>query len=107
MLAVTVRGVKQVVKVRMLPTEEQAAALEATLRGCNDAVSWLSTAMHAERVHRKHEAQKRFYIELKQQFGLSAQRAIRVTARWRTDMRRCAPISTPATTAKRVGQAEN
>jgi hypothetical protein len=27
--AVTVRGVKQVVKVRMLPTEEQAAALGA------------------------------------------------------------------------------
>ena len=71
-------GVKQVVKVRMLPTEEQAAALAATLRRCNEAASWLSAGMHAERVHRKHEAQKRFYTEIKQQFGLSAQPAIRV-----------------------------
>jgi IS605 OrfB family transposase len=33
--------------------------------------------MHAERVHRKHETQKRFYTQLKG-FGLSAQPAIRV-----------------------------
>jgi putative transposase len=76
--AVSVQGVKQVVKVRMLPTEKQAAALEATLRTCNKAASWLSTAMHAEQVDHKHDAQKRFYTELKQQFGLSAQPAIRV-----------------------------
>jgi putative transposase len=71
-------GVKQVVKVRMLPSEQQAAALAATLRTCNDAASWLSAAMHAERIQRKHDAQKRFYAELKQHFGLSAQPAIRV-----------------------------
>jgi IS605 OrfB family transposase len=34
--------------------------------------------MHAERLHRKHDAQKRFYSELRRQFGLSAQAAIRV-----------------------------
>jgi hypothetical protein len=34
-----VRGVKQVLKVRMLPTEDQAAALKATLRTCNVAAS--------------------------------------------------------------------
>jgi hypothetical protein len=33
--AVYVAGAKQVVKVRMLPTEEQAAALGATLRTCH------------------------------------------------------------------------
>ena len=32
-----VRTVKQVVKVRVLPTEDQAAALAATLRTCNEA----------------------------------------------------------------------
>lgn len=77
-LADTVRLVKLVVKVRMLPTEEQAAALGATLRTCNEAASWLSNAMHAERLHRKRDAQRRFYTELKQRFGLSAQPAIRV-----------------------------
>jgi IS605 OrfB family transposase len=77
-LAVSVAGVKQVVKVRMLPTDEQSTALAATLRTCNEAASWLSAAMHAERVHRKHDAQKRFYTELKKRFRLSAQPAIRV-----------------------------
>jgi putative transposase len=75
--AVSVAGVKQVVKVRMLPTQEQAAALGATLLACNETASW-SSGMHAERVRRKHEAQKRFYTEVKQRFGLSAQPAIRV-----------------------------
>ena len=69
---------KQVVKVRVLPSRLQAAALDATLRACNDAASWLSAQMHADRVHRKHDAQRRFYAELRRRFGLSAQSAIRV-----------------------------
>ena len=76
--AVSVAGVKQVVKVRMLPTEEQAAALRATLGTCNAAASWLSAGMHEQRVGGKFEAQRRFYTELKSRFGLSAQPAIRV-----------------------------
>ena len=74
----SVRSMKQVAKVRILPTEAEAAALDATIRACNSAASWLSARMHGERVYRKHEAQKRFYAELRQRFGLSAQPAIRV-----------------------------
>jgi putative transposase len=70
---VSVTSMKQVVKVRMLPTQEQAAALGATLATSNEAGSWLSAVMHA--AHVRH---KRFYTELKQRFGLSAQPAIRV-----------------------------
>ncbi|MDT0488205.1 helix-turn-helix domain-containing protein, partial [Streptomyces doebereineriae] len=33
---------KLVVQVRLLPTPEQAAALEATLHACNEAASWVS-----------------------------------------------------------------
>jgi putative transposase len=77
-LVVSVAGVKQVVKVRMLPTREQSAALQATLKTCNQAASWLSGRMHAEQVHRKHDVQARFYTELKRRFGLSSQPAIRV-----------------------------
>ena len=69
---------KQVVKVRIPPTEDQAAALRETLRVCNEAASWLSDRMHAERVRGRHDVQKRFYTELKRLFGLSAQPAIRV-----------------------------
>jgi putative transposase len=75
---VSVPSVKQVIKVRMLPTEDQAAALEATLNTCNAAASWLSGRMHADRVRAKHAVQKWFYPELKRRFGLSAQPAIRV-----------------------------
>jgi len=57
--AVMVPIVKQVVKVRMLPTEVEAAALEATLRACNAAASWLSAAMRADKVRGKHDVQKR------------------------------------------------
>src|SRR5271166_4785 len=71
-------GVKQVVKVRMLPTDVESTALAGTLLACNRAASWLSAKMHAERVHRKNDAQKRFYTELRARFGLSAQPAIRV-----------------------------
>jgi IS605 OrfB family transposase len=69
---------KQVVKVRILSSAEQATALADTLHTCNAAASWLSRSMHADRVHGKHDAQKRFYTELKQRFGLSAQPTIRV-----------------------------
>jgi transposase len=76
--SISVRGVTLVVKVRMLPTEAEAVALQATLLACNTAASWLSAVMHAGRVHRKHDAQKRFYTDLRERFGLAAQPAIRV-----------------------------
>ena len=42
-------GVKQVVKVRILPIEDQAVALRDTLHVCNEAASWLSAVMHTDR----------------------------------------------------------
>ena len=77
-VVVSVAGVKVVVKVRVLPTAHQAAALAATLRTCNESAAWLSGRMHELRVCGKYEAQKRFYTDLKARFGLSAQPAIRV-----------------------------
>jgi putative transposase len=77
-LAFTVVPVKQVVKVRMLPTVPEAAALEATLCACNRAASWLSAQMHATRVFRKIDTQHRFYADLRERFELAAQPAIRV-----------------------------
>lgn len=71
-------NVKQVVQVRLLPTPEQASALLATLHTCNAAASWLSGQMRTHRVFRKFDVHKRFYTELREQFGLGAQPAIRV-----------------------------
>jgi putative transposase len=71
-------SVKQVVKVRLLPTPKEASALLATLNACNTAASWLSAQMHAVGIFRKFGVQKRFYVELRERFGLAAQPAIRV-----------------------------
>ena len=81
MARISVHRVTQVVMVRVLPTDAEAAALQATVTTCNSAASWLSAVMHTERVLRKHNAQKRFYTELKLRFGLAAQPAIRVIAK--------------------------
>lgn len=62
----------------MLATHSEAAAVGATLSACNSAASWLAAAMHEQGVHRKYDVHKRFYTELKERFGLSAQPAIRV-----------------------------
>ncbi len=78
---VMVPTVKRVVKVRVLATESEAAALRATLHACNAAASWLSAMTHAEHVQGKHDAQKRFYTALRERFGLSAQPTIRVISK--------------------------
>jgi hypothetical protein len=82
-LAASVSTGRQVIKVRVMPTDSEAAALDATLNACNSAASWLSAAMYSaamykERVHRKYDAHKHFYTELRARFGLSAQPAVRV-----------------------------
>src|SRR5271163_1859720 len=69
---------KRVVKLRMLPTDAESAALADTLRTCSEAASWLSNAMHTHRVRRKFDAHKRFYCQIRERFGLSAQPTIRV-----------------------------
>jgi len=74
----SVRIVKQVIKLRVLPSAVEAGALEETLRACNAAASWLSAQMHAARVFRKINAQHCFYTDLRKQFGLAAQPTIRV-----------------------------
>jgi hypothetical protein len=72
---------KQVIKVRMLPTDAEAMALDATLRACNAASTWLSQQMHASRTFRKYDAHHRFYAELRERFGLASQPTIRVIAK--------------------------
>jgi hypothetical protein len=105
-VAPSVPYMKRVLKVRMLSTGPEAAALEATLLACNRAASWLSAAMYADRVHSKHDAQRRFYAELKRQFQLSAQPTIRVIGKWPTPTPRCVPTSSPAITDHPVVSVE-
>jgi hypothetical protein len=70
--------VKQTVRVRVVPTPEQAAALLDTLNVCNSAASWLSAQMRTAGVFGKFDVHKRFYALLRERFGLVAQPTIRV-----------------------------
>lgn len=69
---------KLVVQVKLLPTSEQASALEATLRACNRAATWASQVAHTRNLTDRNGLQKEVYADLKSVFGLSAQPAVRV-----------------------------
>ncbi|MEU5573099.1 hypothetical protein [Streptomyces coeruleorubidus] len=66
-----------VVQVKLLPTPEQASALEATLRACNRAATYASQVAFAENLKDRNGLQKEVYADLKATFGLSAQPAVR------------------------------
>ncbi|WP_024756687.1 RNA-guided endonuclease InsQ/TnpB family protein [Streptomyces exfoliatus] len=68
---------KLVVRVKLLPTPEQAAALEATLRACNEAANWLSVRAFEHGRTSRSALQVLAYAALKAR-GLSAQPALHV-----------------------------
>ncbi|MGW1211804.1 RNA-guided endonuclease InsQ/TnpB family protein [Streptomyces sp. NPDC002499] len=68
---------KLVVRVKLLPTPEQAEALEATLRTCNSAANWLSVEAFSRRVTSRQGLQGFAYRNLRER-GLSAQPALHV-----------------------------
>ncbi|MFC9845579.1 hypothetical protein ACFWFF_14295 [Streptomyces sp. NPDC060223] len=69
---------KLVVQVKLLPSPEQAAALEATLRACNRAADHVSRIAFETGVRDRNGLQKLLYADIKAAFGLSAQPAVRV-----------------------------
>ncbi|MGH4030102.1 RNA-guided endonuclease InsQ/TnpB family protein [Actinomycetota bacterium Odt1-20B] len=68
---------KLVVRVKLLPTPLQAAALEETLRACNEAANWLSGQAFEHAIVSRAGLQVLAYGELKAR-GLSAQPALHV-----------------------------
>ncbi|WP_327432743.1 RNA-guided endonuclease InsQ/TnpB family protein [Streptomyces sp. NBC_01236] len=68
---------KLVVQVKLLPTPEQAAALDATLRACNEAAAWVSGKAHALQVFGRTLLQQCAYAEVRAR-GLSAQPSLHV-----------------------------
>ncbi|MFI6454947.1 RNA-guided endonuclease InsQ/TnpB family protein [Streptosporangium amethystogenes] len=66
---------KLVVQVRLLPTPEQAAALEATLCAVNAAATWVSALAHHQRVFRNYDLRRHAYGQIKDNYRLAAQAA--------------------------------
>ncbi|MDT9693180.1 transposase [Streptomyces sp. P9(2023)] len=69
---------KLVVQVKLLPSSEQAAALEATLRACNRAATHVAAVAFEQGVKDRNGLHKLLYTNIKATFGLSAQPAVRV-----------------------------
>ncbi|MFC4331419.1 RNA-guided endonuclease InsQ/TnpB family protein [Streptomyces andamanensis] len=66
---------KLVIQVKLLPTQEQASALEATLRACNEAATWASGVAFENDVKNILALRKQTYSEIKARWGLGAQAA--------------------------------
>jgi IS605 OrfB family transposase len=72
---------KQTVLVKLAPTPEQYGALLRTLQAFNAACNAVAEVAYAHRLANKIELQKLVYYDIRQQFGLSAQMAIRAIAK--------------------------
>ncbi|QKV91914.1 IS200/IS605 family element transposase accessory protein TnpB [Streptomyces sp. NA02950] len=66
---------KLVVQVKLLPTPVQAAALEATLRACNEAATWVSGVAFKKNVKSNFALREHTYRQIKARWGLGAQAA--------------------------------
>jgi putative transposase len=64
-----------VVQIRLLPTPVQAAALEATLRACNEAATWAAAVAFEKDVKRNFALRAHTSGEIKARWGLGAQAA--------------------------------
>ncbi|MFC0552417.1 RNA-guided endonuclease InsQ/TnpB family protein [Planotetraspora thailandica] len=67
--------VRLVVQVKLLPTPEQAAALETTLRAANKAADFVSRVAFQQRCFRNFDLRKHTYEQVKTAYGLAAQAA--------------------------------
>ncbi len=69
------------VKLKLLPDPDQAATLLQTMERFNAACDWLAGKAQGERTANKYLLQRRSYAQLRADFGLGAQMAVRVIAK--------------------------
>ncbi|WP_328437878.1 hypothetical protein OHA71_12975 [Streptomyces sp. NBC_00444] len=60
---------KLVVQVKLLPTPEQAAALEATLHACNQAATWVSKVAFERGEFKNFALRKHAYDTVKSRYA--------------------------------------
>lgn len=73
-------SMKLTLQTQLVPTPEQASALEATVARFNEAADWLAGEAFAARTANKIALQKTHYAILRERLGLSAQMAVRCIA---------------------------
>ncbi len=72
---------KQTLLVKLAPTPEQHAALVRTLEAFNAACNAIAAVAFRERCANKIDLQKLVYYDIREQFGLSSQMAIRAISK--------------------------
>lgn len=68
---------KIIAQIKLLPTPEQAAALQRTLETANAACNEISRVAWDQRIFGKYDLQQLVYQRIKVEYGLSAQMVIR------------------------------
>src|SRR5215813_13096747 len=74
------RAVKLTLQTQLLPDGDQARQLSATMRAFNAAADWLAVEAFRLKTANKVELQQLYYDQLRDDFGISAQMAIRCIA---------------------------
>lgn len=72
---------KLVAALKLLPTPEQAACLNATLARCNQACDWLAETAWNAKTFGQYALHKIGYAETRDRFGLTAQATVRCIAK--------------------------
>ena len=84
-------------KIKLQPSDAQADSLKRTLQTANDACNYISGVAWNKRTFGKFQLQKLVYNDVRAQFGLTAQAAIRciakVTDAYKRDRKRSEPSS--------------
>ena len=68
--------VKRVIQIKLLPTAEQAAALEETMRRFNAACNWVAEKAFERQLANSYALHKLYYYEVRETFDLPADIAI-------------------------------
>jgi IS605 OrfB family transposase len=74
------RAVKLTLQTQLLPDGDQAKKLSATMRAFNSAADWLAGEAFRLKTANKVELQQLYYRQLRDDFGISSQMAIRCIA---------------------------
>ena len=74
------QAVKLILQTQLLPDRDQARRLSATMRAFNAAADWLAGEAFRLKTANKIELQQLYYNRLRDDFGISAQMAIRCIA---------------------------
>lgn len=72
---------KLIAQLKLQPTEQQADALQRTMEAANRAANYLSDLAWDTKQFRQYDLHHAAYYAIREQFGLSAQAAVRVVSK--------------------------